>query len=149
LIRWFTLSVGAILTVTGSAKAWASVGNAKLLTLPDPVIGVEIGHLMLAIGVVEIAFGQFCFFSKRWGLIVVMIACLSTGFSVYRLGLFWMNIERPCPCLGNLSDALHIHAQTADNIMKVILTYLVIGSYGILFGLYRQEGRTEALPLSG
>ncbi|MBI3849679.1 MAG: hypothetical protein HY298_05230 [Verrucomicrobia bacterium] len=35
-------------------------------------------------------------------------------------------------CLGHLTDALHMSPQTADELMKVILAYLLIGSYALL-----------------
>jgi hypothetical protein len=42
-------------------------------------------------------------------------------------------LEEPCNCLGNLTDPLHISPQLADNIMKVVLSYPLIGSYRLLF----------------
>jgi hypothetical protein len=50
-------------------------------------------------------------------------------------------ISLTCPCLGNLTDALHITPQTADTAMKIILTYLLIGSYASLFWLWRQRNK--------
>ena len=43
--------------------------------------------------------------------------------------------------MGNLTDALHIPPQTADTAMKIILAYLLIGSYASLFWLWRQRGK--------
>jgi hypothetical protein len=45
--------------------------------------------------------------------------------------------------LGNLTDALHISPQTGDIAMKIILAYLLIGSYATLFWLWRQRGKAE------
>ena len=39
--------------------------------------------------------------------------------------------------MGNLTDALHIRPEVADNIMKAILGYLLIGSYGLLIWQWR------------
>jgi hypothetical protein len=50
-----------------------------------------------------------------------------------------MGYHKPCNCLGNLTDALHIPLQTADTAMKIVLGYLLIGSYAILFWLWRQR----------
>jgi cbb3-type cytochrome oxidase subunit 3 len=36
---------------------------------------------------------------------------------------------------------LHIPPQTADTAMKIILAYLLIGSYATLFWLWRQQKR--------
>ena len=42
---------------------------------------------------------------------------------------------------------LHLSDQAADNIMKVILAYLLIGSYGILFWEWRRGAMST--PLGG
>jgi hypothetical protein len=73
------------------------------------------------------------------------LAWLSTSFLIYRFGLVWAGYHKPCPCLGNLTDALHIPPQTADTAMKIILAYLLIGSYATLFWLWRQKWKTPRL----
>jgi hypothetical protein len=50
-----------------------------------------------------------------------------------------MDWHRPCGCMGSLTTALHLSDQAADNIMKVVLAYLLIGSYGLLIRQWRQE----------
>ena len=135
----FVLSAGAILAVTGIAKVWSGLGNSKLLAVVDPIIGIKFGTLMLLVGAAEIAIALVCFFSKRQTLALGLVAWMSTNFVVYRFGLWWMDWKKPCSCLGNLADALHISPQTADNIMKAILTYLLIGSYALLFRQWRNN----------
>jgi len=53
-----------------------------------------------------------------------------------------MNWVEQCSCLGNLTDALHIRPETADNIMKLLLAYMLIGSYGLL--IWQRSRRREA-----
>jgi hypothetical protein len=48
--------------------------------------------------------------------------------------------------MGNLTDALHIPPQTADTAMKIILAYLLLGSYGTLFWLWRQKRLGPSTP---
>jgi hypothetical protein len=127
---------------------WTAFGNKNLLTVADPIIGIKFGHLMLAVGVAEIVIVLVCFFSKRQTLALGLVAWMSTNFVVYRLGLWWMNWKRPCGCLVNLTDALHISPQTADNIMKVLLAYLLIGSYGLLIWQWRQKQKLKAEMLT-
>ncbi len=130
--KWFALSAGVILAITGVAKVWSGLGNSKLLAVVDPIIGIKFGYLMLVVGMAEIVIVLVCFFGKRQTLALGLVAWMSTNFVVYRLGLWWLDWKKPCSCLGNLTDALHISPQTADNIMKVLLAYLLIGSYGLL-----------------
>ena len=137
--NWFSSIAGAILLTTGVAKLWSAVGDSKFLAVVDPIIGLTFGHLMLAVGLVEFVVALVCLFSKRQTLALGLVAWISTNFVVYRLGLWWIGWKKPCSCLGNLTDALHISPQLADNIMKIVLAYLLIGSYGLL--LYRHSVR--------
>jgi hypothetical protein len=141
--KWVLFSTGAILGITGIAKVWSGLGNSKFLAVADPIIGLKFGQLMLTVGMAEIAIALFCFFSQRQTVALGLVAWMSTNFVVYRLGLWWMHWHRPCNCLGNLTDALHISPQAADNIMKVLLAYLLIGSYGLLLWQWKQQ-RPEA-----
>ena len=135
----FVLSAGAILAITGIAKVWSGLGNSKFLAVIDPIIGIKFGQLMLAVGVAEIVIALVCFFSKRQTLALGLVGWISTSFVVYRLGLWWIDWHRPCSCLGNLTDAIHISPQVADNIMKVLLAYLLIGSYLLLIWQWKSK----------
>jgi hypothetical protein len=142
----FIISAGAILAITGIAKVWSGLGTAKVLAVADPIIGVQFGHLMLVVGIAEIVVALICLFCKWHTLALGLVAWLATNFVVYRFGLIWVGYHKPCPCLGNLTDALHISPQTADTGMKIILGYLLLGSYASLFWLWRQEGNDSLVP---
>ena len=139
---WFFCSTAVILAVTSVAKVWTAFAPTKVLAVADPITGIQFGHLMLAVGVLELVIAGICLFGKSQQLALGLIAWLATNFVVYRLGLWWMGWKKPCSCLGNLTDALHLSPQLADNIMKVILAYLLIGSYGLLFWQWRR-GKAE------
>jgi len=108
----------------------------------DPLIGLSFRHLLLIAEVVESVVAYFCLFTKKIKLNTLLIAWLSTSSIVYRIGLWRINWQRPCSCLGSLTDALHIPPQTADTAMKIILAYLLIGSYATLFWLWRQRKKS-------
>jgi hypothetical protein len=135
----FIMSAGAIMVITGIAKVWSGLGSSKFLAVIDPIFGIKFGTLMLLVGEVEIVIAAICFFGKRQTLALASVAWMSTNFVVYRLGLWWIDWHRPCSCLGNLTDALHISPQVADNIMKVLLAYLLIGSYGLLIWQWKKR----------
>jgi len=135
----FLLSAGSVLATTGIAKVWSGLGNSKFLAVIDPIFGIKFGQLMLVVGAAEIVIAAICFFSKRQTLALGLVAWMSTNFVVYRLGLWWMDWKKPCSCLGNLTDAIHVSPQVADNIMKVLLAYLLIGSYGLLILRWKQR----------
>jgi hypothetical protein len=135
LVRIFLCLAGLLLLVAAAAKVISASGEARILKNPDPILLVSFRDVFWIVGSIELIIAFICFYGKRVGLQVGLIASLSTCFLAYRLGLWFIGWQRPCPCLGlgNLTDALHIPPQTADTAMKIILAYLLIGSYGILF----------------
>ena len=140
----FVASAGIILIITALAKLWSSAGAAKILAFSDPILRISYTHLMMMVGVAELAVGIICLVAKNRRLSLILVAWLGTNILAYRLGLLGMGWHGSCSCLGNLTDALHIQPQTADTAMKIILAYLLIGSYATLFWLWRQRKR---LPL--
>lgn len=96
------------------------------------------------VGAVELIIAAVCLFGKQLRLQASLVAWLATNFLVYRLSLLWVDYHKPCACLGNLTDALHISPQTADTAMKIILAYLFLGSYATLFWLWRQKSQCLA-----
>ena len=132
-------SSGALLFITAIAKLVSAGGNARILQMADPILSIPFRHVFWIVGALELIVAFICFFSKRLGLQAGFVAWLATCFLSYRLGLLWVGYHKPCSCLGNLTDALHIPPQIADDAMKIILAYLLIGSYGTLFWLWRQR----------
>ncbi len=145
VLKCFGFSAGVILAVAGIAKIWSAFGTSKVLGEYDPIVGAKFRLLMLAVGILETAIALVCFFRKRQALALSLVAWISTNFMVYRLGLWWLDWRRPCGCLGSLTDAIHISPQAADKIMKVLLAYLLVGSYSLLFCQWRQQRRTPSV----
>jgi hypothetical protein len=156
--NWFLVPAGTVLLATGLAKLGSALGTARALGMTDPIIGVSFRKLILAVGAAELVIALLCvstLVSRRSRL--ALIAWLSTSFLVYRLGLWSIGWHHPCGCMGNLAGVLHLSDHAADNIMKGVLAYLLIGSFGILFWQWRQrraQARTAALaqanePTSG
>lgn len=139
LIYFYLYFSAAVLLTTAAAKLFSATEGARILLVPDPIFGVSIRSMFWMVGSIEIAVALACLFVKRIMLRAVLLAWLSTGFIVYRVGLFWVGFDQPCPCLGTFRKALHVSPELADNILKVILAYLVLGSYGMLFLLWKNK----------
>jgi hypothetical protein len=147
IARLFLYSAAVALLATAAAKIVTSLGHSRILLQRDPVSGFMFRDLFRVVGVVEIVIALTCYFRKRIWLPAFLVAWLATTFLIYRLVLLWAGYRRPCPCLGNLTDMLHISPQTADSAMKVILGYLLVGSYATLFWLWKEKGKSF-LPAS-
>lgn len=141
LAYWFVVSAGCILLITGAAKIWSSFGHAKLLQYYDPILRVGINRLLALVGSLEIIVAAFCLAAPRKQMSVLMIAALANSFLTYRVGLWWVHWA-PCSCLGTVTDNLGISEPVANRIMKMILCYLLVGSYSIIFRTYSGRKKT-------
>lgn len=149
--QWFCLTSGAALAATALAKGFSAMGPARALDVVDPLFGIPFRYLLLLVGLAELFIAFFCLFTDKAQFSLLAVAWLSTNFLVYRLGLWFIGWHKPCGCLGNLTDVLHISPTTADNIMKVVLAYLLVGSYAALLWRWKQNrGRlAAACPVEG
>lgn len=145
-IRIYILSAGLVLLAVAIAKFISSEGSATILQKQDPILMLSFQHVFWLIGAIELAVAFTCFFSKQVSFQAGLLAWLATSFIVYRLGLLWIGYHKPCPCLGNLTDALHISPHTAGIALKISLAYLLIGSYVTIFWLWRQRKNATSLP---
>jgi hypothetical protein len=127
------MSAGVLFLITGVAKLISGFGNSLTLLKRDPILLVQFGGLMIAVGALELVLACVCMLIRHKTLATVLIAWATTMILAYRLGLWWIGWQGPCHCLGSLTDAIHVSAEAADEIMKIVLSYILIGSYGILF----------------
>jgi hypothetical protein len=148
ILNIFFLCSGVFLLITGVAKLVSADGNARILQNIDPILNLRFQEIFWIVGGLECGLAFICFLNKQILLRALLIASLASSFLVYRFGLWWVDYHRPCPCLGNLTDALHISPQIANTAMKIILAYLLIGSYGTLLWLWRQKSWATATTVS-
>ena len=144
----FVPSAGIILGLTGLAKVFSAIGAAQALDIADPLLAVPFRQLFLLVGLAELLIAFFCLFTEKRRISLVAVAWVSTNFLVYRLGLLFIGWHRPCGCMGSLTGMLHISLSAADNIMKVILAYLLVGSYARLPWEWRR-GRVAKSAIMG
>jgi hypothetical protein len=142
VIRAYVFSAAGILAVAGVAKVWTAFSHIKYLVVVDPITGFSYEKLMLLVGLFELVAAGFCLLNTVRRRALGLIAWLATCFLAYRVGYWWIGWRRPCGCMGSLSDALHIDLHTANTAMTIILAYLLIGSYGILFWLWKQNKKS-------
>lgn len=147
LVSVFLCSSGVLLLMTSLAKLASATGSARALLIPDPILLISFRAEFVIIGAAEILVGSVCLIHSGVSLRAGLIAWLSTAFSVYRFGLWAVGWHKPCACLGNLTDVLGISPQAADSAMRVILAYLLIGSYMALFCVWRHR-KSASAPLA-
>ena len=141
-----------LLVLTAFAKIWSASGHAKALLLTDPLFGIHFHRLMALAAIVELTVACVCLLDKSSKVASAVVAWLAGMLVLYRIGLNLIHWHVPCPCLGNLSDALHISPATADMAATCVLVYLLFGSLGIimynLFSRPAPRGRNALLQNS-
>ena len=142
---WYSASVGAVLAITGFAKTLSATDPARALDTADPLIGIPFRQLLLAVGLLELLISFFCLFTDKRRFSLLAVCWISTNFLVYRLGLWFIGWHHPCGCMGSLAGALHLSDQAADNVMKGVLAYLLVGSYLLLVLQWRAARRVPVV----
>jgi hypothetical protein len=131
--RSFAISAGFIFVLAGIAKIWTSLTgiaySVPIFKVIDPLSGLFFGHLMFIVGCVELTVAYFCFSEKFQKISLWLISLLATNFALYHFGLWWIGWTKPCSCLGNFSDAIHMSPSLVADFFKLILVYLFAGSY--------------------
>ena len=107
--------------ISAIAKFVSAAGNARVLGYLDPILALPFRDMFKVAGAAEMAVAAVCFFGKRIALQASLVAWLATTFLIYRIGLTWIGYHKPCPCLGNLTDAIDVSPQVADYVMKAVL----------------------------
>jgi len=114
-------------------------GADRILDKMEPLFLLSYKAFFLIFGCLEFALSLICFLSNNILLRSVIIAWFATSALLYRISMPWIGYHRPCPCLGSLTGAIHVPPHIADNVMKGVLAYLLIGSYGILLYQWREN----------
>jgi hypothetical protein len=138
-VRYLLVSFSVILFLSASAKVMSAFGHVRILDTNDPVFSITFRHMFWCLALLELTVSLVCIQRNLALLASGFVAWLSTCFLVYRFGLIWVAYHKPCPCLGNLTDALHISPEIGDMAMKITLGYLLVGSYGCLIWLWLQK----------
>lgn len=143
--RFFIASAGCIFLLTGLAKLASIFGRAGILDIPDPIVGLSFRHLMLLASILELAIAAVCFRTtvrKSGELLsaglIMWFALVVTG---YRLCLLMIGYVRPCHCMGNVLDAIHVAPATVNSIMRFLLGYFLIGGCTTLLLLWSSDGQ--------
>ena len=145
-IRFFILSTGAILLAAALERFLLAAGNAQVLALPEPMLGIPLRYAVLAVGAFELVVALICLFGKRVGLQIGWLAWLATNYVVFWIGLLMMHIHPQAACIGSLTDPLHLSRGMSGYIIEFAPLYLLLGSYVAAASLwFSADARTTRL----
>jgi hypothetical protein len=100
--------------------------------MQDELLLLNNRELMIGAGLLELVVAGVLFRSRDTVFSATVLFWLSANFALYRLGmLFTKNTN--CPCLGSLYEKLGLKPEVFDNLVKLIVAYLVLGSIAVLW----------------
>ena len=127
-IKPFIYSAGGILLAAALIRFVIAAGNAQVLALPEPMLGIPLRYAVLAVGAFELVVALICLFGKRIGLQIGWLAWLATNYVVFWLGLVWQHCSPQGACIGGLTDPLHIYHGTTGYVFEFMPFGLLLGS---------------------
>jgi DNA-directed RNA polymerase subunit RPC12/RpoP len=129
LIRIFTYSSGALLLAAASAGFITNWASAGFTTPHDPIFMISIRLLFWIVGGVGLAVALVCLFGRKISLQLTLILWLSMNLVMYRAGLACFGMRGGFRgYFANLSGVFGISPNTADEMLKIMVLYLLIGS---------------------
>lgn len=135
-IRYFILCAGLILLAAALTRFLIAVGNAQIMALPDPMLGISLRYALFIVGAIELAAALICLFGKRVGFQIALLAWLGTNYLVVWIGLVWQHCSPQATCIGSLTDPLHLSRGLTGFILQTLPLGLLLGSYAALVQLW-------------
>jgi hypothetical protein len=136
IIKSFIYSAGGILLAAALMRFATAAGNAQILALPDPMLGIPLRYAVVAVGIIELLVALICLFGKKIGLQTGWLVWLAANFLLYQIGLFWTPCHPQATCLGSLTDPFHLAFGTLGLILRWVPIYLFSGSFIALFCIW-------------
>jgi hypothetical protein len=129
----FVWSAVVILAVTAVIKLTAATGEGRILAQPDPLVAFFSNRQIMVLAALLEALVVSLILRERDRLRqAALVAWIGTGFLMYRAGLWWVGYEGACSCLGNVTRTIGLSPAMEDLGVKVLLGYLVLGSYSVV-----------------
>ncbi|SRR5581483_1115379 len=156
LEKVFVLSAAVILSCTAVAKLVSVTGAARLLDEANPILVLSNRNIMFMAGVWELAVACYLSLAKNRLGKLLAILWLSSCFLAYRFGMFWLSPGTPCPCLGTLTERLHLSTGASNFLLELTVVFLLGGSLYFLivqklpvFALSRSKSREANISQDG
>jgi hypothetical protein len=126
-IRYFILFAGAVLLVAALGRFLVAFGDAPVLSLPEPVLGIPLRFAVLLVGAIELAVAWLCLFGRRIGLQAGCVTWLGVNYAVYRTGVIYMGGHYLATAIGSLTDPLQLTRGLAGVAVGLAPVCLLIG----------------------
>jgi len=145
--RFFISSTIWMLILTSCAKLFSSFGASKVLDIPDGLLPISVRQTLVVVGAIEFAVVLVLWKARSTFTKLAFICWLGLNFMLYRLFMVLLTVGKPCPCLGSITDRLHISAAAANRVLAAVAWYLLLGSLFFLSTRAWQDRRGNPVGL--
>lgn len=148
IVDWYCRSVSGVLLVAGTAKLVTTLGHAQILRFNDPVFSQPIRQVLAMAALIELVCVIFIFWQRHPVPRLLAIAWLGSGFLLYRFFLHVLKAPKPCSCLGNLGDWLHIAPSNIALLLLVLNCYMFLGALILLVAIARADREQRGMSMT-
>jgi hypothetical protein len=133
-----------LLAATSVTKLYSSMGNARVLDIPEALLPMSIRQTLWLVGAIELLIALHLWRGKSDFTKLVMTAWLGGNFILYRVAALLLIVGKPCPCLGSVTEKIPLKPATIDHVLAGIAVYLFAGSVALLVTMRKQtRGNTD------
>jgi hypothetical protein len=137
LIELFLRSAAIILICTAVMKVISAVGEVLVLSRPDPLFAVLTNRqVLVSAAAVELGTATILLRWQSVGAVfrLGVLGWLCCIFLAYRFGLWWINYQGECRCLGMIAEWVPLSPLVLEWFSRVLLAYCLLGSaVGLLY----------------
>jgi hypothetical protein len=145
-IKPFILCAGGVLLMAALTRFLIATGDMRVLSLPDPMLGIPLRYTVLIVGALELIVALICLFSNRIGLQIGWLAWLGTNYIVIWIGLLAIHIHPQTTGVGIFTDPLQIHRGMFGYVFAFVPFCLALGSYAAAISFsFSADARTARL----
>jgi hypothetical protein len=131
--RLYFRTIAVILLFTAAAKIISCFSHAKILLYYDPIFAIKNKNVLIGTACLELSLAVFFLLCKNISKMSVAMIWLLINFFLYRAGLVWMGVKKPCPCLGNPVDWWPWLARNEAMVLRVFLIYFILVGAILIF----------------
>ncbi len=151
-LRHFVLSAGGILLAAALSRFLIAAGNAQVLSMPEPLLGIPLRYAVLFVGSLELSAALICLFGRQLGYQIMWLAWLSTNFIFLWIVLFYLHCPPQGTCIGSLTEPLFFGQRAWEYGFAFIPCCLALGSYAAAIWYFfkiGQSGKNSTAPDRG
>lgn len=128
----------AILGVTGLLKLVSLFGHARILTTPDPLLGIQTRFVLLVLGLVEVFLAVVLYRQRNIRQALWLAVWAGFNFVMYRVFLTLSGGDVPCPCLGTVFGWMKLNSAVVEGSLLTVSCFMFLGGCMLLWRLPKQ-----------